>query len=111
MKKQNRIRKVRHILAIIGISIGGILLAMIMALVFGVLVMLLWNWLMPAIFGLTTIGFWQAWGLVVLSHILFKSSPHHKPSHHDHDHWEKRFKKKFFSEDEINDRPIQNAEA
>ena len=36
-------------------------------------VMLLWNWLMPDIFGLKTLTYWQAWGLLVLSSILFKS--------------------------------------
>jgi len=34
-------------------------------------VMSLWNWLMPVIFGLTIINFWQALGLLVLSKILF----------------------------------------
>jgi hypothetical protein len=38
---------------------------------FGFVVMSLWNWLMPAIFGLRLIGFWQALGLVILSKILF----------------------------------------
>ena len=42
---------------------------------FGWVVMLLWNWLMPEIFGLTQISYWQAWGLLVLSSILFKSFP------------------------------------
>lgn len=37
-------------------------------------VMLLWNWLMPEIFGLIEISFWQALGLCVLSSALFKSS-------------------------------------
>jgi len=70
-------------LKMIGIIIGGFIFAMTMALLFGIVVKWLWNWLMPPIFGLTTITFWQAWGLVVLSHILFKSFPHHKPdSHH-----------------------------
>ena len=58
-------------------------------------VMWLWNWLMPAIFGLTTISFWQAWGLVVLSHILFKSFPHHKEHGHHDEYWKRRFKDKF----------------
>ena len=35
------------------------------------LVMILWNWLMPAIFGLTAITFWQAVGLLLLSKLLF----------------------------------------
>jgi hypothetical protein len=32
----------------------------------------LWNWLMPAIFGLGTITYWQALGLMALSWILFR---------------------------------------
>jgi len=31
----------------------------------------LWNWLMPALFGLKLIGYWQAVGLIILSKILF----------------------------------------
>jgi len=37
----------------------------------GECVKLLWNWLMPAIFGLPPIRFWQALGLLALSRILF----------------------------------------
>jgi hypothetical protein len=47
---------------------GGIALLAL----FGFFVMLLWNWLMPEIFGLKTLTYWQAWGLLVLSWILFK---------------------------------------
>ncbi len=39
--------------------------------VFSFVVMSLWNWLMPVVFGLRTIGFWQALGLLILSRILF----------------------------------------
>ncbi|HKJ86096.1 MAG TPA: hypothetical protein VKA06_08465 [Spirochaetia bacterium] len=35
--------------------------------------MALWNWLMPEIFGLTRITYWQAWGLFLLFSILFKN--------------------------------------
>ena len=38
---------------------------------FGIGIMLLWNWLMPAIFGLMEINFWQALGILVLCRILF----------------------------------------
>jgi hypothetical protein len=38
---------------------------------FGFIVMLLWNWLMPEIFGLKTLTYWQAWGILALSCILF----------------------------------------
>ena len=40
-------------------------------LVFGFVVMTLWNWLMPSLFGWRLINFWQALGLLVLSRILF----------------------------------------
>jgi hypothetical protein len=39
---------------------------------FGAVTMWLWNWLMPAIFKLPTIGFWQAIGILILAQILFK---------------------------------------
>ncbi len=35
------------------------------------ILMLLWNGLVPAIFGLKAIGYWQALGLLVLARILF----------------------------------------
>jgi hypothetical protein len=36
-------------------------------------VMLLWNWLLPTIFGLSVISFWQALGILVLCRLLFGS--------------------------------------
>jgi uncharacterized membrane protein len=52
----------------------GLKIAVIAALalvVFGYVVMSLWNWLMPGLFGLRMITFWQALGLLVLFKILF----------------------------------------
>ena len=40
---------------------------------FSVVVMILWNWLMPSIFGLTTINFWHAVGILALCRILLGS--------------------------------------
>lgn len=37
----------------------------------GWIVMLLWNWLTPALFGWHLITFWQALGLLALARILF----------------------------------------
>jgi hypothetical protein len=37
---------------------------------FGFIVMYLWNWLMPAVFGARTITFWQGFGLLILARIL-----------------------------------------
>ena len=44
------------------------------ALILGLPVMLLWNWLMPIIFGIKYITFWQAVGVNILCSILFKSN-------------------------------------
>lgn len=38
---------------------------------FGYIVMLLWNWLIPDLFGLHAITFWQAADLLLLARILF----------------------------------------
>jgi hypothetical protein len=43
----------------------------IFAWIGGEVVMLLWNWLAPALFGLRLITFWQALGLLALCRILF----------------------------------------
>jgi len=43
------------------------------ALLFAIPVMLLWDWLMPVIFGLKPITLLQAWGLNVLTAFLFKN--------------------------------------
>ena len=40
----------------------------------GLLVMLLWNWLAPALFGWRPVTFWQAVGLLALCRILFGRS-------------------------------------
>ena len=40
---------------------------------FGFLVMMLWNALMPAIFGLKVITYWQTLGLLLLAKIFFGS--------------------------------------
>ena len=47
-------------------------LVAIVIVLLGYPLMLLWNWLMPIIFGLPEITFWQAIGLNFLSTILFK---------------------------------------
>jgi hypothetical protein len=57
----------QKVLVVIGfVILGGGLLFL-----FGYVVMLLWNWLMPDIFGLKTLTYWKAWGLLALSCILF----------------------------------------
>lgn len=61
-----------------GFKIAGIVLLVIAAGTgFSFAVMLLWNALMPSIFGLGIISFWQALGLLVLSRLLFGGHGHH----------------------------------
>lgn len=52
----------------------GLLVIVLFAIVLALPTMWLWNSLMPEIFGLTTIDFWQALELLLLSGLLFKSS-------------------------------------
>jgi hypothetical protein len=50
---------------------------------FGAVTMLLWNWLVPALFSGPAVTFWQALGLLILAKILFGSGHgrhhHHRP--------------------------------
>lgn len=64
MKTEQTIAKV--LLAVGLIALLGILL--------GLPLQLLWNWLMPTIFNLPTITFWQAMGLNIMASILFKDN-------------------------------------
>ncbi len=54
------------------IGIGFAILGIGFLVLVGWVVMALWNWLMPEIFGLKTLNYRQAWGLLILSSILFK---------------------------------------
>lgn len=50
-----------------------IVLLSLIGLIMGIPVYFLWNWVVPDIFGLPEIGFWQAVGLSLLCTFLFKS--------------------------------------
>lgn len=58
------------------VTAGIVVAAAALAALFGFVFMWLWNALMPRIFKLPTIGYWEGWGLVILSSILFKGSSH-----------------------------------
>ena len=47
------------------------LIGVLAVTLFTFVVMNLWNWLVPAIFGWQSVNFWQALGLLLLSRILF----------------------------------------
>jgi hypothetical protein len=55
------------------------------AFLFGAVLMWLWNWLMPVIFHLGVITYWQAVGLAILGRLLFggmhHGGPHHRGRH------------------------------
>ncbi len=59
----------------------------------GQVVMLLWNWLLPPLFGWQQITFWQALGILALSRILFggfgmRGGPRHKIHRSMTERWE-----------------------
>ena len=49
----------------------GIAAVVLVATIAGYVVAWLWNWLMPQLFGLPAVTFWQALGLLALCRILF----------------------------------------
>ncbi|MCP5048435.1 MAG: hypothetical protein GY940_14795 [bacterium] len=57
-------------------TVFGVVCAVIFALLFGFLVQALWNWLMPVIFELPEITYWQAFGVLILSKVLFGGFGH-----------------------------------
>ena len=55
----------------------GLGIAVVVAVVFGAVVMLCWNAIIPEIFNLPPIGFWQAVALLVLARLLTGRISHH----------------------------------
>lgn len=83
---------------IVGITILGAIGAAAFAFLFGYIVMLLWNWLMPALFNLPVITFWYAVGIIILARLIFGGFKH---GHTNHDktprfarRWKSHFEKK-----------------
>src|SRR5438876_6465843 len=64
----NDLTRLTKLFLIAPLAIAGMV---IFALIGGELVMHLWNWLAPELFGLRQITFWQALGLLALCRILF----------------------------------------
>jgi hypothetical protein len=60
----------KRLLLIAPLAIVGIALFLFIG---GEVVKLLWNWLLPPLFGWRTITFWQAFALLALCRILFGS--------------------------------------
>lgn len=56
-------------------GLGVVLLSLFfMAILIALPIMWLWNWLMPDLFNLVEINFWQAIGISTLSGLLFINS-------------------------------------
>lgn len=85
------------VLKIVGMVAGGIVLAVGIAFVLGFVVQALWNWLLPDIFGLPEITYWQAWGLLILAHLLLGGGPrvHHEKGKHERGDFHKTLKERF----------------
>ncbi len=62
----------RIIIRIVGIMLLNLVLWTLFSLALAWPVKLLWNWLMPVIFSLPAISFWQAAGMMLLVNILFR---------------------------------------
>lgn len=68
MRSKSRIKRM---IVFAPLAILGMLL---FAFIGGEIVLQLWNWLLPPLFGWPRITFWQALGLLVLCRILFGGS-------------------------------------
>src|SRR5712691_4747970 len=67
-KRLTDLTRLTKLILIAPLAILGIV---IFTAIGGGVVMLLWNWLAPSLFGLRLITFWQALGLLALCRILF----------------------------------------
>ena len=67
-KRLTDLTRLTRMILLVPLAILGIL---IFTAIGGEVVMLLWNWLAPALFGLRQVTFWQAIGLLALCRILF----------------------------------------
>ena len=63
------------------------------AALFGFAVMFLWNWLIPDIFNGPVITYWQAIGLLILSHILVRGW-HGEGGHWKSHRWKHKLEEK-----------------
>lgn len=73
--------KLKKLIFIAPFAIAGMILFVFLG---GQLVRLLWNALLPELFGWPEITFWQALGLLVLSRILFGGSGFHGSGRSDY---------------------------
>jgi hypothetical protein len=76
----------------------GILFLVVGLFVFGLIVMTLWNAIIPDVFKGPVLGFWQAVGLLLLSHLLLRGwAPWRYGNGWRRDRWRRRFEEKLAS--------------
>ena len=68
---KSKLKKVLIVLFMVGVFIST-------SALFSFLVMLLWNAVIPDVFGLTVINFWQSAGILILSRVFFGNFHHKK---------------------------------
>jgi hypothetical protein len=73
--------------------IGWVALGLLGVFAFGWVVMQLWNWLIPVLFGGPTLTFWQAMGLLLLSKLLLGFGGKGGWHHHRREHWRAKYDK------------------
>ena len=88
-------------------GIGFAILGIGLLFLFGYVVMLLWNWLVPDIFGLKRVSYWQAWGLLALCTILFKGMGGGSSSSGKSDRKRKKELRRYMQENVDSDEPLQ----
>ena len=71
---------------------GFVVLAALVVALVGFIVMQLWNWLLPPLFGWKALGYWQAVGLLVLTQILFGGR---RGRGGWHGHWRSRMRERW----------------
>jgi hypothetical protein len=87
----------RRLVFLVPLGIVGFLLFIALG---GEIVMQLWNWLLPPIFGLREVTFWQALGILALCRILFGGfgGPHFRRTSHmtpeEREHFRQRIRER-----------------
>jgi membrane protein implicated in regulation of membrane protease activity len=75
--------------------IAGVGIFLLATALLSVVVMLLWNALIPALFNGPVLTFWQSVGLLILSHILLRGWGPWRHGHHwRRDRWKRHFEEK-----------------
>ena len=79
MFSRTPLRLIRHVL----LGLGA---ALVFAVVFGGVVMLAWNMVIPDLFGLPALNFWHAVAILVLVRVLTGRFTHGRHGHHHRFH-------------------------